>query len=56
MKCAKCEAEFSCGADEGAEKCWCFSLPVVRSIPKEYESCLCPKCLEEFAAAEAKER
>jgi len=51
--CPRCGAEFTCSK---SGKCWCFSILVsetVRAfIDNKYESCLCPKCLNDLAVLE----
>jgi len=46
--CPKCGAAFTCSK---SGKCWCFEVDVPPSlldrIEKTYDSCLCPKCLNE---------
>lgn len=43
--CSQCGAGFTCGLAAGAERCWCFDLPVVLPA-REGAACLCPKCLQ----------
>jgi hypothetical protein len=54
-RCARCDAEFSCGAGTGA--CWCAAVDVPRDVLEqlaaEYRGCLCPKCLEHAIVAQA---
>ena len=49
--CPRCGAKFDCGK---SGKCWCFEVDVppsvLEKIDKEYNSCLCPKCLNELAS------
>lgn len=49
LRCVKCRAEFRCGPEPGAEKCWCADLPLV--MPVTDEGCLCPPCLKEAVRA-----
>ncbi|MEK7857518.1 MAG: cysteine-rich CWC family protein [Elusimicrobiota bacterium] len=42
--CARCQATFSCGAEEDAAPCWCAALP--RVMPLSDAGCLCPSCLK----------
>ena len=48
--CPRCGAEFTCSK---SGKCWCFEVQVPEkirdSIDKKYDTCLCPKCLQELA-------
>jgi len=50
--CPRCGAKFDCGK---SGKCWCFEVDVppaiLEKIDKEYNSCLCPDCLNELASA-----
>ncbi|MGB9179294.1 MAG: DUF5522 domain-containing protein [Pyrinomonadaceae bacterium] len=42
-----CRSSFTCGPEDGEEKCWCDALPHVPLAVGEDEGCLCPKCLRE---------
>jgi len=42
-RCARCSAEFVCGADAESGRCWCAELPPI--MPMTDEGCLCQKCL-----------
>jgi hypothetical protein len=51
--CPRCGARFECGANTA--RCWCASLPALRELPGGLgSSCLCPNCLAELVAVEAK--
>ncbi len=43
-RCARCGAEFACGADDPATPCWCTSYPPVEPAA-EASGCLCPACM-----------
>lgn len=49
--CASCGETFGCGAK--LEGCWCAEVALsevaTAAIAKEYDDCLCPKCLSSFA-------
>jgi len=49
--CSKCQATFGC-KNEGPG-CWCESLQVpletLGQLRVQYENCLCPACLREYA-------
>jgi hypothetical protein len=49
--CPKCGKKFSCSK---SGKCWCYevALPLdkLEEIEELYDSCLCPSCLNEYAA------
>ena len=51
-KCSKCGEPFYCFANTGI-KCWCediiVSEQILKQLQKEYEDCLCPKCLAEYS-------
>ena len=42
-----CGASFTCGPEDGEEKCWRDALPQVPLVGSEEQGCLCPKCLSE---------
>jgi len=48
--CPRCGKEFHCSK---SGKCWCYEvyLPLekLEEIESQYDSCLCPACLHEFA-------
>jgi hypothetical protein len=48
--CPRCGKEFHCSK---SGKCWCYEvyLPLdkLEEIEAQYDSCLCPSCLNEFA-------
>ena len=48
--CPRCGQQFHCSR---SAKCWCYevSLPLDRleEIESQYDSCLCPSCLNEFS-------
>ena len=48
--CPRCGKQFQCSK---SGKCWCYevALPVdaLEFIEANYDSCLCPECLNEFA-------
>jgi hypothetical protein len=43
--CSKCGAGFTCGPEQGRERCWCDGLPHVPLVAGEDQDCLCPACL-----------
>jgi hypothetical protein len=45
--CAVCGRRFHCGAEAGADDCWCWHLAPV-ALPPELPAdwCLCPDCLD----------
>lgn len=43
-RCANCGAEFSCGAKNGTQPCWCTRYPPVTPSGAG-ATCLCPACL-----------
>ena len=49
-KCSRCETPFNCQNE--SRGCWCEHLQltteVLAHLDKNYENCLCPKCLKEF--------
>ena len=49
-KCPRCGKAFICSA---SPRCWCYEydIPVdqLEFIEREYDSCLCPDCLKEYA-------
>ena len=52
--CAACGEKFVCGA--ALESCWCSEVKVSEEtrakLKERYKGCLCPTCLERFAAKE----
>lgn len=48
LDCPKCGRTFECGVAADESPCWCFSKPRVEKLPREFEDCLCPACLEEI--------
>ena len=48
--CPKCGNKFRCSA---SAKCWCYEydvpVDVMEELQHEYEGCLCPDCLKEYA-------
>lgn len=50
--CASCGETFGCGAK--LDGCWCTELTLSETataeVAKDFEGCLCPKCLGAFAA------
>jgi hypothetical protein len=48
--CSRCHAVFTCGPEQGAEKCWCERLPHVPIIADERTDCFCSECLSEAIA------
>jgi hypothetical protein len=50
--CARCGAEFGCGATTGG--CWCATVDVPPAVLLEldriHDGCLCPGCLQSAAA------
>jgi hypothetical protein len=55
-KCSKCGQQFEC--QNGSMGCWCeaFYLPIntLNEIKQQYDNCLCPICLREFADRDKK--
>ncbi len=55
-QCPRCGADFECKVDD-LRNCDCVavkvSLPVLKSLQKEYEDCLCPNCLHAIAETAA---
>jgi hypothetical protein len=53
--CESCGEQFGCGAN--AQSCWCFDIDLrqgkTAEIQKEFSNCLCPTCLDKFAAKPA---
>ncbi|MGY8656845.1 MAG: cysteine-rich CWC family protein [Verrucomicrobiia bacterium] len=47
VSCPRCGAAFECGVAAGKSSCWCFEKPRMADLPREFDSCLCPACLEE---------
>jgi Family of unknown function (DUF5522)/Cysteine-rich CWC len=45
--CVKCGERFTCGAEGGEERCWCFDLPHLPLAARAGRDCLCPRCLNE---------
>ena len=49
--CGACGAAFQCGAADA--ECWCSAVelePEARvKLASDYEGCLCPSCLRDFA-------
>ncbi len=49
-KCPKCGEFFMC---EGDNDCWCEHVQILQKnflrISQEYNDCLCPKCLDQYA-------
>lgn len=52
--CPKCGAKFDCGK---SGKCWCYEYDVspgiLEKINNNYDSCLCPGCLEALSRGKA---
>ena len=50
--CPRCGKKFHCGK---SGKCWCYEYDVPTSvlekIEDEFDACLCPDCLKEFATS-----
>ena len=50
--CASCGETFGCGAM--LDGCWCtevtLSEEITAEIARDFDGCLCPKCLDAFAA------
>jgi hypothetical protein len=48
--CPRCGREFRCSK---SSKCWCYEMDVpvetLESLQQDFESCICPDCLKEFA-------
>jgi len=48
--CPRCGSKFECGK---SGKCWCYEIEIAPSIleniQQNYDSCLCPVCLEEMS-------
>ena len=43
-KCARCGAQFACGAGDPSTSCWCASYPAL--VPEAgAASCICPACM-----------
>lgn len=54
IQCANCGASFACGVETG--DCWCFETSQRVAMPERGNAaCLCPKCFDQLAAAEAKQ-
>ncbi len=55
-KCAKCFVEFECTNEQRG--CWCEGLQIapenLQKLRENYDNCLCPQCLKEYAAEEIK--
>jgi predicted Fe-S protein YdhL (DUF1289 family) len=47
-RCARCGADFACGAGDASSACWCASYPSI--TPSRGAGCLCPQCLATAAA------
>ena len=45
-RCARCGAEFACGADDAGTPCWCTSYPPIEPAG-DASRCLCPACVAE---------
>ena len=54
-RCAKCGLAFDCG---GLFGCWCRDVKLDKAalaqLKEQYSDCLCPDCLKQFAALEAR--
>ncbi len=50
-KCPRCGGQFLCYSETN-QRCWCadYTLAerVLKFLAKEYNGCLCPKCIAEF--------
>lgn len=53
-RCSKCGAEFGCCSEQPG--CWCEGLSidvvVLEQLKKEFDNCLCPGCLGQYAVKE----
>jgi hypothetical protein len=49
--CSKCSATFECSNEKMG--CWCENLfldiDTLKKLKEEYDNCLCPNCLKEYA-------
>jgi len=43
-RCARCGAEFACGAQDATTPCWCTSYPPIDPAD-DTTRCLCPACM-----------
>jgi hypothetical protein len=51
--CPRCSAQFVCGMESGAARCWCADLPVVKLPQPATEGCFCPDCLKKLLETRA---
>jgi predicted Fe-S protein YdhL (DUF1289 family) len=49
-RCARCGAQFACGADDPTTPCWCTSYPPIEPAA-EASGCLCPACVAQTVAS-----
>lgn len=53
-QCSKCGADFGCNAT--GTGCWCeqysLSTQTLAELKNDYNNCLCPQCLEQYAEKE----
>ncbi|MBK7182402.1 MAG: cysteine-rich CWC family protein [Bacteroidetes bacterium] len=54
--CSKCSRSFECQNESMG--CWCeelfLSINTLNEIKQQYDNCLCPTCLKEFADRDKK--
>lgn len=54
--CSKCYAAFECKAEGSG--CWCEGLTIseenLKTLQGDFDNCLCPACLIQYAEPEAK--
>ncbi len=50
--CPRCQQKFDCSK---SNKCWCFEIGLdsnqLEDLSQNYDSCLCPNCIEEIKKA-----
>ncbi len=55
-RCSKCEAAFECCSDRPG--CWCEQVFVdantLQELKKNYNNCLCSRCLREYTPGQQK--
>lgn len=54
--CSKCNQSFECQNETNG--CWCeglfLSIDTLNELKQQYDNCLCPTCLKEFADRDKK--
>lgn len=56
-QCSKCNTDFECKAEGSG--CWCEGLTIscenLQELRNDFDNCLCPDCLSQYAAPVAKD-